>query len=161
MGLKLRLPVVQTWIAVWQSLGTQPVPVPLTELYQALKDGRAEASEGHLPQVVSFKLSEVQSHLSITNHLVAIGWVMMNGDSYKQLSSSDRSRVMSVMGKACEWATQKIKTGEGELLAQLESQGMTVTAPDAAAIREKAKPAIAELFRTAWPVTTWEEVLKQ
>ncbi len=161
VGLKLRLPVVETWIAVWKSLGAEAVPVPLPELYQALKTGRAEASEGDLPQIVSFKLAEVQSHLSITNHLVAIGWVMMNADSYKRLSGSDQSKVKTAMTKACEWATQKTKTGEGELLKQLQSQGMTVGSPDAAAIREKAKPAIVELFKTAWPVTTWEEVLAQ
>ncbi len=42
--------------------------------------------------------------------------------------------------------------------------GMTVIYLDAktmAQIRDKAKPAVEELFRTTWPVTTWEEVLKQ
>jgi hypothetical protein len=38
---------------------------------------------------------------------------------------------------------------------------MSVTTPDAEAIRVKAKPAVEELFRTSWPVTTWEEVLAQ
>jgi TRAP-type C4-dicarboxylate transport system substrate-binding protein len=161
VGLKLRLPVVQTWIDVWQSLATVPVPVPLTELYQALKDGRAEASEGDLPQVVSFKLAEVQSQLSITNHLVAIGWVMINKGSHDRLSSADRKRVMDVMSRTCAWATEKTKANEGELLAQLKKAGMTVTQPDAAAIREKAKPAVEKLFKTAFPVTTWAEVLAQ
>jgi tripartite ATP-independent transporter DctP family solute receptor len=161
VGLKLRLPVVDTWIKVWESLGTKPVPIPLTELYQALKDGRAEASEGDLPQVASFKLAEVQSQLSITNHLVAIGWVMINRNSYTRLSSSDQNRIMTAMQRACDWATEKTKTNESNLLSGLKQAGMTVTIPDAAAIREKAKPAIEGLFTTAWPVTTWAEVLAQ
>lgn len=160
-GLKLRLPVVQTWIAVWKSLGTEPVPVPLTELYQALKEGRAEASEGDLPQVVSFKLAEVQSQLSITNHLVAIGWVMANEGFYGRLSSSDRTRVSNAMKTTCLWATEKTMRNESVLLEQLTSQGMTVSTPDAAAIREKAKPSIEELFLREWPVTTWAQVLAQ
>jgi tripartite ATP-independent transporter DctP family solute receptor len=161
VGLKLRLPVVQTWITVWKSLGTEPVPVPLTELYQALKDGKAEASEGDLPQVVSFKLAEVQNQLSITNHLVAIGWVMINRGFYDRLSKSDQKRVMKAMREASEWATAKTKTNETELVNQLKSAGMTVTNPDADAIREKAKSAIEALFKSEWPVTTWEEVLAQ
>ena len=161
IGLKLRLPVVETWIAVWKSLGVEAVPVPLTELYAALKSGKAEASEGDLPQLVSFKLAEVQSQLSITNHLVAIGWVMINTESHGRLSSSDQKRVMSAMKKACDWATEKTNANEGELVKQLQSAGMKVTTPDAAAIREKAKPAIESLFKTAWPVTTWAEVLAQ
>ena len=160
-GLKLRLPVVQTWIAVWKSLGTEPVPVPVTELYQALKDGRAEASEGDLPQIVSFKLAEVQSQLSITNHLVAIGWVMANEGFYERLSSSDRTLVSRAMKTACLWATEKTMKNENALLDQLKAQGMSVSAPDAAAIREKAKASIEALFKTEWPVTTWEQVLAQ
>jgi TRAP-type C4-dicarboxylate transport system substrate-binding protein len=74
-GVKIRLPVVPTWIAVWKALGTDPVPVPLTELYQALKDKRAEASEGDLTQILSFKLFEVQSQLSLTNHRWGSGWL--------------------------------------------------------------------------------------
>ncbi len=161
VGLKLRLPVVQTWIAVWKSLGAEPVPVPLPELYQSLKDKRAEASEGDLTQILSYKLSEVQSHLMMTNHMVGVGVVMMNKDSYDRLSSSDRKLVTRAMAEACEWATQRFRASEGELLKKLEAAGMKVVTPDAAAIREKAKPAVNELFKTAWPVTTWEEVLAQ
>ncbi len=127
-GLKLRLPVVPTWVAVWKELGAEPVPITLLDLYQALKDGRAEASEGDLPQIVSF---------------------------------ADRKLVTDAMGKACEWATAQTETNENNLLAQLKAAGMTVSTPDAAAIRAKAKPAVEQLFKTAWPVTTWPEVLAQ
>ena len=160
-GLKLRLPVVETWIAVWKSLSTEPVPVPLPQLYASLKSGTAEASEGDLTQIVSFKLAEVQSQLSLTNHLVAIGWVTANKGFYGELSSGDQKRVAKAMEQACAWATDKMKSSEAELLKQLEGSGMKITKPDAAAIRDKAKAAVEGLFKTAWPVTTWAEVLAQ
>jgi TRAP-type C4-dicarboxylate transport system substrate-binding protein len=160
-GLKLRLPVIPTWIAVWKTLGTDPVPVTLPELYAALKDGRAEASEGDLTQILSFKLAEVQSHLSMTNHLVGVGWVMANEGFMNRLSSSDRAKVTAVMKSACDWATEKMKKSESNLIKQLVDQGMTVGQPDAAAMREKAKPVFEELFKKDWPVTTWEQVLAQ
>lgn len=160
-GLKLRLPVVETWIAVWKSLGTVPVPVPLPELYDSLKTGRAEASEGDLTQIVSFKLAEVQKELSLTNHLVAIGWVTANKDFYNRLSPPDQILVVTAMYRACAWATEKMKGSESDLLNQLQAAGMRITQPDAAAIRDKAKGAVEGLFKTAWPVTTWAEVLAQ
>lgn len=161
VGLKLRLPVIKTWIAVWESLGVEPVPVPLPELYQALKERKAEASEGDLPQIYSFKLYEVQKYLGITNHLVGVGWIAMNRNSMEQLSPEDQDLVRECVEEACQWATEKIKTGESDLLAELQELGMEIVYPDADAIREKAKPAIEELFVTEWPVTTWEEVLAQ
>jgi hypothetical protein len=40
-----------------------------------LSSGRAEASEGDLPQIASCKLDEVQTHLIITDHLVQTGGI--------------------------------------------------------------------------------------
>jgi TRAP-type C4-dicarboxylate transport system substrate-binding protein len=159
-GLKLRLPVVATWVKVWESLGTKPIGIPLTGLYQSLKDGTADASEGDLTQIQSFKLNEVQSHIILTNHLCAVGWSMINGNTYKKLSSSDKKLVAENMRKACEWATQKTKDSDSSKLKELQTTGMTIITPKADAIREKAKPAIEDLFKSGWPVTTWAEVLK-
>jgi hypothetical protein len=38
---------------------------------------------------------------------------------------------------------------------------MQVVIPDADSFRAKAKPAVDELFKTQWSVTTWAEVLAQ
>ncbi|HWT82980.1 MAG TPA: TRAP transporter substrate-binding protein, partial [Candidatus Methylomirabilis sp.] len=62
-GLKLRLPNIPTWMAVWKAMDADPISVPLPELYDSLKTGKAESSEGDLPQISGFKLDEVQTHL--------------------------------------------------------------------------------------------------
>lgn len=163
-GLKLRLPVVPTWVKVWEALGTKPVTVPLTGLYQALKDGTAEASEGDLTQISGYKLYEVQKYLVITNHLVSFGWVHMYKTTFDKLSSADQKLVSETVEKVCDSATKKLLASENDILKLLLDNGMTVITLDAktmSQIREKAKPAVEELFRTTWPVTTWEEVLKQ
>ncbi len=137
------------------------MPITLPDLYQALKDGRAEASEDDLPQIVSFKLNEVQSHLSITNHLVAVGRILINKTAFDKLFPADQQLVKAAIRKASDWATAKTTTNESDLLPKLQAAGMTVSIPDAAAIRIKAKPAVEQLFKTAWPLTTWQEVLAQ
>jgi TRAP-type C4-dicarboxylate transport system substrate-binding protein len=164
IGLKLRLPVVPDWIAIWQTLEAIAVPVPLTGLYQALADGTAEASEGDLAQVSSFKLYEVQTHLNITNHLVGVGWIMINETFFQALPGHYQKLVVDASTAAASWATQKTISGEQSLLAQLQANGMTIVMPSGEtlnAIREKARPAVEQLFTTKWPVTTWDEVLAQ
>ncbi|HOJ93257.1 MAG TPA: TRAP transporter substrate-binding protein [Dictyoglomaceae bacterium] len=163
-GLKLRLPVVPTWIKVWEALGTKPVPVTLAELYKALKDGTAEASEGDLTQVSGYKLYEVQSYLIITNHLVSFGWVHMYRPTFDKLSIEDQKLIASTVEKVCDMATKKLLASENDVIKLLLENGMKVIYLDAKTmdqIREKARPAVEELFRTTWPVTTWEEVLAQ
>lgn len=159
-GLKLRLPTVKTWIAVWKEIGADPVPIPLTELYASLKDGRAEASEGDLSQISSFKLQEVQTHLIITNHLVQTGGMMINKTFFEKLSKADQKLITESAKKACDWATDKLKKSEASILDMLK-QSMKVVIPNAEAFRAKGKPAVEQLFKTEWPVTTWEEVLAQ
>lgn len=162
--IKLRLPVVPTWVKIWEAIGAKPVTVPLPELYQALKEGRAEASEGDLTQISSFKLYEVQSYLTLTNHLCGVGWVTMNKTTYEKLSVQDQQLVRTILDEVCAWATQRIRDNESNIIAELEKNGMNVIVLDSAVlqqIREMAKPAIEELFKTTWPVTTWAEVLAQ
>lgn len=160
-GLKLRLPTVKTWIAVWKEIGADPVPIPLTELYASLKDGRAEASEGDLSQITSFKLNEVQNHLTITNHLVQTGGMMINKSFFDGLSKNDQKLLLKSASEACSWASDRLKSNEAALLEELKSKGMKVVIPDAEAFRVKGKPAVEQLFKTEWPVTTWAEVLAQ
>ena len=160
-GLKLRLPNIPTWMAVWKEMGAVPVPVPLPELYKSLQEGRAESSEGDLPQIASFKLDEVQSHLIITNHLVQTGGILINKTFFDNLSAGDQALIVKAAKQAQDWANEKIKTGESALLVELQRKNMRVVIPDAEAFREKGKPAVEALFKKEWPVTTWAEVLAQ
>lgn len=160
-NLKLRLPPIPSWMAVWKAIGADPVAVPLSELYNSLKTGKAEASEGDLPQIHSFKLYQVQSHLIITNHLVQTAGILIYKPFFDKLSKADQDLIVRAGKETEEWAINKIKTGELSILIDLQRQGMQVVIPDGGLFREKAKPAVEELFRTQWNVTTWEEVLAQ
>jgi TRAP-type C4-dicarboxylate transport system substrate-binding protein len=160
-NLKLRLPPIPSWMAVWKAIGTDPVALPLPELYPGLKSGKAEASEGDLPQISSFKLDEVQTHLIMTNHLVQTGGMLINKPFFDRLSMADQDLIVRAAKEACDWANAKMKTGESAYLLDLQRKGMQVVIPDADSIRAKAKPAVEELFKTQWSVTTWQEVLAQ
>jgi TRAP-type C4-dicarboxylate transport system substrate-binding protein len=160
-GVKLRLPPIPSWMAVWKSLDADPVALGLPDLYPGLKSGKAAASEGDLPQVASFKLDEVQTHLVMTNHLVQVGGLLINKGFFDKLSSSDQALVVRAGKEACDWANEKMKSGEKDYLLQLQRKGMRVVIPDGQAFRTKAQPAVEELFKTHWSVTTWKEVLDQ
>lgn len=161
-GLKLRLPPVPDWIAVWKALDAEAVQVPLPGIYDALKSGAATASEGDLTQIQSLKLNEVQKHLTLTNHLVGFGMQMANACFFrKELVPAEQKAVSAALKAAAAWGTQTIQQREAGIIAQLKAGGMTVSTPDAAAIRSRAEPAIKQLFATKWNVTTWQAVLDE
>ncbi|WP_369018736.1 TRAP transporter substrate-binding protein [Thermatribacter velox] len=159
-GIKLRLPQLPTWIAVWKEIGALPVPVPLTELFTALQTGVADASEGDVTQIYSFHLYEVQKYLSLTGHLVQTGGLTINKAFFDKLPDEYKNIIVEAGKEACDWGTQQILEGEEDIIKQLEEAGMTVIRDvDQEAFREKAKPAVEKLFETEWTVTTWEEIL--
>jgi tripartite ATP-independent transporter DctP family solute receptor len=160
-GMKLRLPTVKTWIAVWKEIGADPIPIPLPDLFKSLKDGKADASEGDLPQIVGFKLDQAQSHLTMTNHLVQTAGMMINKKFFDGLPKQDQQLILKASKDACQWANEKMKKDETKLLLELQRKGMQVVIPDADLFRAKGKPAVEGLFKTEWPVTTWSEVLAQ
>jgi TRAP-type C4-dicarboxylate transport system substrate-binding protein len=160
-NMKLRLPPIPSWMAVWKAIGADPVALSLPELYPGLKSGKADSSEGDLPQISSFKLDEVQTQLIMTNHLVQTGGMLINKAFFDRLSRADQELVVKAAKEACDWANAKMKAGELAYLLDLERKGMQVVIPDADSFRTKAKPAVEELFKTQWSVTTWEEVLAQ
>ena len=148
-------------MAVWKAIGTDPVGVPLPELYNSLKTGKAEAPEGDLPQIQSFKLNEVQTHLIITNHLVHTAGILIYKPFFDKLSKADQDLIVKAGKEAEEWANNKIKTGQLAILIDLQRKGMQVIIPDANSFREKAKPAVDELFKFKFTVTTCAAVLAQ
>jgi TRAP-type transport system periplasmic protein len=158
-GLKLRLPNVPTWLTVWKAMDASPIAVPLPDLYESLKTGKAESSEGDLPQISSFKLNEVQTHLVITNHLVQTGGILIHKPFFDKLSKADQDLIVKAAKEAEDWANNKIKTGEAAILVDLQRKGMQVIIPDAESFRVKAKAAVEALFQKEWNVTTWQEVL--
>ncbi len=114
-----------------------------------------------MPQITSFKLNEVQTHLIMTNHLVQTGGMLINKPFFDRLSKADQTLVVQAAKEACNWANAKMKAAESSYLLELQRKGMQVVIPDAESFRAKAKPAVDELFKTQWSVTTWAEVLAQ
>jgi TRAP-type C4-dicarboxylate transport system substrate-binding protein len=93
--------------------------------------------------------------------MVQTGNFLLNKTFFDGLSKEDQNLILKASKEACDFANEKMKKGEKALLIELQRKGMQVIIPDAESFREKAKPAVEQLFKTTWPVTTWAEVLAQ
>jgi len=64
-GLKMRTPPMDSIIKIMTALGGNPVSIPFSELYMALKTGVADGEENPLTNIESTKLYEVQKYLTL------------------------------------------------------------------------------------------------
>ncbi|WP_120246325.1 TRAP transporter substrate-binding protein [Halopiger aswanensis] len=157
-GLNLRLPELDPWVQIWEEVGASPTPVALDELYSALEQGTADASEGGAEQISSFNLHEVQSHLSLTGHLIANGNIYINESFYQGLDETYQDLIMEVGQEATQEAAEESQNREEELIDELESEGMEIVDDvDNEAFQAEAEPAVEQLFEDTWAFD-WDTV---
>ncbi|MGQ3413830.1 TRAP transporter substrate-binding protein [Natrinema versiforme] len=157
-GTNLRLPELDPWVAIWEEVGASPTPVALDELYSALEQGTADASEGGAEQISSFNLYEVQSHLSLTEHLIANGNIYINDTFYQGIDETYQDMIMEVGQSATSSAAEQSQSREEELIQGLAEEGMEIVEDvDVEAFQEEAAPAVEQLFENTWAFD-WETV---
>lgn len=67
-GLKMRTPPMESIVKIMESLGGNPVSIPFSETYMALKTGVADGEENPYTNIEKMKFYEVQKYLSIVNY---------------------------------------------------------------------------------------------
>lgn len=155
-GLNLRLPQLSTWIAVWEEIGASPTPVSLDELYSALQQGVADASEGDIQQINSQSLYEVQSHVSLTSHLLSAGVMIINHDFLTGLDDTHQETIEEAVNEATQWGAEQGQSAEGKLIDEVGNQGVEIVEDvDQEAFREAGRPAVEQLFEDQW-AETWD-----
>src|SRR5712692_436827 len=68
-GMKIRVPPGQMIFDTFAAFGAQPVTTPANQIYDALKNGRAETQENRLAIMQGYKLDEMVKYVSMTNHM--------------------------------------------------------------------------------------------
>lgn len=152
-GMQLRLPQYDTWTSVWSEIGAQPTPVAFDELYSALETGVAEASEGPIGQFMATSLYEVQSHFSVTNHLLGVNHFILNDEFFQGLSSEDQELIQTSIEEATPNLTEMIRDAEEEDYQAARDEGTTIVEADEIdreAFVEAGMPALEQLSEENW-----------
>ena len=67
-GLKMRCPPMESIVKIMEALGGNPVSIPFSETYMALKTGVADGEENPYTNIDKMKFYEVQKYLSVVNY---------------------------------------------------------------------------------------------
>jgi tripartite ATP-independent transporter DctP family solute receptor len=129
-GVKMRVPDVPAYLAMPQSCGANTAPIAFAEVYLALQNGTVDAQENPLTTIEAKKFYEVQSHISLTAHIVDHLNTVVSGTRWKSLSDEDKAIFTEVMQEAAVRATDIIKQREAELVQTFKDKGIVVTEPD-------------------------------
>lgn len=113
------------WVSMVKGFGAVPTPVEVAELPTALRTGLVVGQENPLTMISANKLFEVQSHVSMTGHMISLLAVFANDRAWQRLPADERTAVTEALREkgleSFEWA----KADEARLVSELQRQGMT------------------------------------
>ena len=141
-GLKMRTMENKVHMEGYRTFGILPTPMAFPELFGALQQGTVDGQENPIPVILSAKFSQVQKHLSLTNHVYSPALLLLSPKVWNKLSDADKKVFLSAAKAGAAAQRKKVNDDEANGIALLESQGMKVIKTvDGAAFREAIKPA--------------------
>ena len=129
-GMKIRAVELPLFIETVRGLGGLATPVAFQEVLSSLKTGVIDGQENPIPTIHQMKFYEAQNHIMLTGHLRGGDFWMMNEAKFQSLSPAQQTLVQEHAAEAIAWGEQLILTQESELIADLESKGVTFIGPD-------------------------------
>jgi tripartite ATP-independent transporter DctP family solute receptor len=144
-GMKLRVPNSAPLLTWAKAMGASPTPVAFAEVYLALQTNQVDGQENPLPIIDAMKFTEVQSHVSLTGHLVQDQLILMSEDTWNALEPADQQVVVEAFEAGGALNNKLVKEKEASLVDAFRERDITVVEPDKAAFREAMKPVYADL----------------
>lgn len=135
-GVNLRMPNSDAWLELGRALGANPTPISFSELYLALQTGVVDGQDNPLPTVESAKFYEVQSSITITNHLVDSVWPAINLDFWNSLTEAQQRVILEGVEVGRKFCDETNLAREAELVEFFKSQGLRVYEADLDAFAE-------------------------
>lgn len=119
------------WVSMVRGFGAVPTPVEVSELPTALMTGVVVGQENPLTMINANKLFEVQSHVSLTGHMLSVLAVFANDRAWQRLPADERQAVTAALTEKARESLAWAEAADAELVEELKRRGMTViTAAD-------------------------------
>src|SRR5712692_1777315 len=125
-GMTIRVQQSPVYIGMMRNLGANPVPMPWSETFLALKQGTVDAMEAPAVSIVSDKYHEIGKYYSLTKHSYEpITW-FANKKRYDALPADLKSAVDAASKEACAVDRKsEVESEEGDL-ATIRKAGVQV-----------------------------------
>ncbi|MDR1947671.1 MAG: TRAP transporter substrate-binding protein [Desulfovibrio sp.] len=146
-GLKIRITASSISKAAMEAVGAKPVPMPISQVSDAIRRGVIEAQENPLAMIATWKFYEVQKFLCKTEHLRSWVYIVMSKPKLDSMPP-DLQDLVREAGREMQRVEHEMFLKDEILLeAFLKDNGMTfVEDVDRQAFEEVARPAVERLL---------------
>lgn len=159
-GIKFRVMQTPIYIAMFQSLGSNAVPMGWGEVFTAVQQKVIDGLEIPIPVIYANKFYEVTKYLSLTYHTYSPLIIMTSQQLWKKLSVPEQEMFQKAALEAAAYERTALKGIIEGLLVKLKEAGMQINdVPDKKPFQEAVRPMYKE-FEAQIGKDVLETVLK-
>ncbi|MEC2072917.1 TRAP transporter substrate-binding protein [Alkalihalophilus marmarensis] len=126
-GLTIRTMENDLHLEAFRALGANPTPMAFTELFTAMQQGTVDGQENPYATIYLEGYSEVQKHVSNTNHIYSPFVFMMSKTFFDSLTEEEQEIVSEAALEAGAYQRELNREANETYLANLQEEGMTYT----------------------------------
>ncbi len=134
-GVKMRMPAGPDWLLLGRTLGVNPVPMGMPEVYLALKTGTIDGQENPLTIFRAAKLFEVSEQIVLTAHMLQPVFFAMAKPFHDKLSPAQQKLVADAAVAAAKANDDGRLADEASVVTDMKARGLAVDPPDLAPFR--------------------------
>ncbi|MBP1844882.1 tripartite ATP-independent transporter DctP family solute receptor [Rhizobium petrolearium] len=116
---------------LWSAFGTTPVGIPITETYNALSTGVADAMDLTKSAYAGFKLYEVVPYMTETGHIWASGVIFYAASFWNRLDDEQKAVFLAASQAGAAYFNQLIIEDEAASVEQSLKNGGKLLKPEA------------------------------
>jgi len=148
-GMKIRVQQSDLWVALVSAMGANPTPIPISEVFTALKTGLIDAAENNIPSYDGFKHYEAVKFYSRTEHSMAPEMLLMSKVVFDKLPKADQDLFRQAAKESVAFQRQKWDEQEKKSLDVVKAGGATIVdAVDKASFQAVMAPVYAKFMNT-------------
>ena len=136
---------------LWESLGANPTPIPIPEVYNALQTGLVDMMDLTTSAAVGFRLHEVAPYFVETGHIWALGIIYLSSDFFESLTEEQQAAFLEIGSEAAAYFNELMAEDHARSMAQAEAEGAERITVDRRSLEVEVLPGHRRTrFQSAW-----------
>jgi len=156
-NVKMRVPESNVYIASWKMLGATVVPMAMTEIFLALRQGTINAQESNYEIIFNNSFFEVQKYLNRTAHVLDAYHIAVSEKWWRTLSPDLQKTLTEGLIEMGKLQDKLQAEDEASYEPRLKEKGMTFHEVNLQSFRDGLKD-LPSQFAGKWKAGFYEEV---
>ena len=158
-GIKMRVPEIETYLHVWEALGTRPTRVTWAEVYLALRQGLIDACEGPVSAAYGAKIHEPAPYVTRTDHLISTAHVTMNDRVFQSLPEDLQRVVIEAAKEAVLFSRNESERLTNEVMKKMVAERSKIIWTDTRPFKKRLDAAVKKMEEKGlWSKGLYEKV---